>query len=310
MAYEDLRDWMAALERAGELKTIRTPVNAILEIAEITDRVSKTGGPALLFQNIEGHQGSQVLINQFGSARRMNLALEVDSLDQVADRIRHFMDVKSPQGFLDKVKMLPMLAEMGKFFPKTVSTGQCKEVIKRDNFSLLAFPILQCWPKDAGRFITMPCVITRDPKSGKRNVGMYRMQVYDERTTGMHWQRQKIGAEHYREALRTVAASRNPGTGHVGTGDLARPAGNSAEKLYDEPTEADRYQMIRTYFQMLLEEGMPGAEGKMKQFASWFTHGVPGGAALRKAIYEAKSGAEILARVESFFESRVQVPTA
>src|SRR5712664_2532597 len=197
---------MAALERAGEMKTIHTPVNPILEIAEITDCVSKTGGPALLFQNVEGHPGSQVLINQFGSARRMNLALEVDSLDQVADRIRHFMDVKSPQGFLDKVKMLPMLAEMGKFFPKTVSTGACKEVIKRDNLSLLDFPILQCWPKDAGRFITMPCVITRDPKSGKRNVGMYRMQVYDERTAGMHWQRQKIGAEHYREALRQASS--------------------------------------------------------------------------------------------------------
>jgi 4-hydroxy-3-polyprenylbenzoate decarboxylase len=219
LAYEDLRDWMAALERAGELKKIRTPVNPILEIAEIADRVSKTGGPALLFQNIEGHPGSQVLINQFGSARRMNLALEVDSLDQVADRIRHFMDVKSPQGFLDKVKMLPMLAEMGKFFPKTVSIGPCKEVIKRDNFSLLDFPVLQCWPKDAGRFVTMPCVVTRDPKTGKRNVGMYRLQVYDQRTTGMHWQRQKVGAEHYREALRAAAA-----TGHVGTGALARPA--------------------------------------------------------------------------------------
>ncbi len=219
MAYDDLRAWIAALERAGELKTIRTEVDPILEIAEITDRVSKSapgqkgragpstaGGPALLFQNIKGHPGSQVLINQFGSARRMNLALEVDSLDQVADRIRAFMDVKSPQGFLDKVKMLPMLAEMGKFFPKTVSTGPCKEVIKRDNFSLLDFPILQCWPKDAGRFITLPCVITRDAKTGKRNVGMYRMQVYDERTTGMHWQRQKVGAEHYREALRTAAA--------------------------------------------------------------------------------------------------------
>jgi 4-hydroxy-3-polyprenylbenzoate decarboxylase len=148
-----------------------------------------------------------VLINQFGSARRMNLALEVSSLDEVAERIRAFMDVKSPQGFLDKVKMLPMLAEMGKFFPKTVSTGPCKEVVKRDNFSLLDFPILQCWPKDAGRFITLPCVVTRDPKTGKRNVGMYRMQVYDERTTGMHWQRQKIGAEHYREALRRAAQS-------------------------------------------------------------------------------------------------------
>jgi 4-hydroxy-3-polyprenylbenzoate decarboxylase len=218
LAFEDLRDWTAALERAGELKKIRTPVNPILEIAEITDRVSKTGGPALLFQNVEGHPGSQVLINQFGSARRMNLALEVDSFDEVADRIRHFMDVKSPQGFLDKVKMLPMLAEMGKFFPKTVSTGSCKEVIKRDHPSVLDFPVLQCWPKDAGRFITMPCVITRDPKTGKRNVGMYRMQVYDEHTTGMHWQRQKVGAEHYREALRAAAAS------HQGSSSPAKAA--------------------------------------------------------------------------------------
>ncbi len=214
MAYEDLRDWIAALDRAGELKKIRTEVDPILEITEITDRVSKMparitvarssspGGPALLFQNIKGHPGAQVLINQFGSARRMNLALEVDKLDEVADRIRQFIDVKSPQGFLDKVKMLPMFAEMGKFFPKTVSSGPCKEVIRRDNFSLDDFPILQCWPKDAGRFITLPCVVTRDPKTGKRNVGMYRMQVYDQHTTGMHWQRQKVGAEHYRERIR------------------------------------------------------------------------------------------------------------
>src|SRR6266436_6310578 len=213
---------MAALERAGELKTIRTPVNPILEIAEITDRVSKTDGPALLFQNVKGHPGAQVLINQFGSPRRMNMALEVNSLDEVADRIRAFMDVKSPQGFLDKVKMLPQLAEMGKFFPKTVSTGPCKEVIRKDNFSLNQFPILQCWPQDAGRFITLPCVVTRDPKTGKRNVGMYRLQVYDGPTTGAHWQRQKIGAEHYREAIRAAATQPQSGTGHVGTGALAR----------------------------------------------------------------------------------------
>src|ERR1051325_6859433 len=127
LAYDDLRDWIAALERAGELRRIQTEVDPILEIAEITDRVSKApggpfkpgiglsgekGGSALLFQNIKGHPGSQVLINQFGSARRMSLALEVNSLDEVADRIRAFMDVKSPQGFLDKVKMLPMLGEM------------------------------------------------------------------------------------------------------------------------------------------------------------------------------------------------------
>lgn len=210
MAYDDLRQWIAALDRAGELKKIRTEVDPILEITEITDRVSKRGGPALLFQNINGHAGHQVLINQFGSSRRMNLALEVNSLDEVAERIRAFMDVKSPQGFLDKVKMLPILAEMGKFFPKTVSTGPCKEVIRRDNFSLDWFPILQCWPKDAGRFITLPCVITRDPNTGKRNVGCYRMQVYDGRSTGMHWQRQKVGAEHYREMLR-AAGSRDAG---------------------------------------------------------------------------------------------------
>ena len=218
MAFDDLREWIQALDRAGELKRIQAKVDPILEITEITDRVSKgrdgkgnPGGSALLFENIKGHPGSQVLINQFGSARRMNLALAVDSLDQVADRIRQFMDVKSPQGFLDKVKMLPMLAEMGKFFPKTVATGPCKEVILRDGFSLLDFPILQCWPKDAGRFITLPCVITRDPRTGKRNVGMYRLQVFDERTTGMHWQRQKIGAEHYRDRMRAAVTGGSRG---------------------------------------------------------------------------------------------------
>jgi 4-hydroxy-3-polyprenylbenzoate decarboxylase len=237
LAYDDLRDWIAALDRAGELKRIRTEVDPILEIAEITDRVSKMpaknnggrasspGGPALLFQNIKGHPGAQVLINQFGSACRMNLALEVDKLDQVADRIRQFMDVKSPQGFLDKVKMLPMLAEMGKFFPKTVPTGPCKEVIRRDNFALDWFPILQCWPMDAGRFITLPCVVTRDPKTGKRNVGMYRMQVYDQHTTGMHWQRQKVGAEHYRERMRAAVA--DPADAGAAVDIMARSSGGS-----------------------------------------------------------------------------------
>src|SRR5947209_19158342 len=181
---------MAALERAGELKRISAEVDPILEITEITDRVSKSGGkgsaasaggPALLFENVKGHPGAKVLINQFGSERRMEMALEVESLDEIAGRIRQFMDVKSPQGILDKIKLLPMLAYLGKFFPKTVATGTCKDVIKRDNFSLLDFPVLKCWPKDAGRFITLPCVITRDPKTGKRNVGMYRIQIYDER---------------------------------------------------------------------------------------------------------------------------------
>jgi len=214
LPFDDLRQWIAALDRAGELRRITTEADPILEIAEIADRVSKgrdskgnPGGPALLFQNLKGYPGRQLLINQFGSESRMKLALGVNSLDEIADRIRMFMDVKSPQGILDKIKMLPMLAEMGKFFPKTVSTGPCKEVIQRDNFSLLDFPILQCWPQDAGRFITLPCVVTRDPKTGKRNVGMYRIQIYDDRTTGMHWQRQKVAAEHARDRMRAAVAT-------------------------------------------------------------------------------------------------------
>jgi len=234
VAHEDLREWISALERAGELKRIKTEVDPILEITEITDRVSKSamgtarsGGPALLFENVKGYAGIPVLINQFGSERRMRLALDVESLDEIAARIHQFIDVKSPQGLLDKVKMLPMLAEMGKFFPKTVSTGPCKELIKKNGFSLLDFPVLQCWPKDAGRFITLPCVITRDPKTGKRNTGMYRMQVYDSTTAGMHWQRQKIGAEHYREALRAAQAVTADDKRSAAVDIMARTGGGS-----------------------------------------------------------------------------------
>jgi 4-hydroxy-3-polyprenylbenzoate decarboxylase len=218
-AYKDLREWIAAMEDAGELKRITAEVDAILEITEIADRVSKgaagkygrPGGPALLFENVKGANRIPVLINQFGSERRMQMALGVEQLDEIAGRIRHLLNMKSPEGFLEKLKMLPTLAEMGKFFPKTVQSGPCKEVIKAKDFSLLDFPILQCWPQDAGRFITLPCVITRDPKTGKRNMGMYRMQIYDATTAGMHWQRQKVAAEHYRERLRMQAAEDNRG---------------------------------------------------------------------------------------------------
>jgi 4-hydroxy-3-polyprenylbenzoate decarboxylase len=216
-AFDDLRQWITALDKAGELKRIRTEVDPILEITEIADRVSKgaakkygrPGGPALLFENVKGGNGVPVLINQFGSERRMQMALGVDSLDEIAERIRQLLNMKSPEGFLEKLKMLPMLADMGKFFPRTVASAPCKEVIKKENFSLLDFPILQCWPQDGGRFITLPCVITRDPKTGKRNVGMYRIQVYDATTAGMHWQRQKVAAEHYRDMLRGAQSKSN-----------------------------------------------------------------------------------------------------
>ena len=213
LAYDDLRDWIKALEKHGELKRIREEVSPELEITEITDRVSKSGGPALLFENVKGHPGHKVFINQFGSERRMALALGVNKLDDIAERIRGLMNIKAPEGFLDKLKMLPQLGALTSAFPKTVPAkdAPCKEVIRRENLDLNWFPILKCWPHDGGRFITMPCVVTRDPGkgggSGKRNIGMYRMQVYDGQTTGMHWQRQKVAAEHYREALRQAAAA-------------------------------------------------------------------------------------------------------
>jgi 4-hydroxy-3-polyprenylbenzoate decarboxylase len=232
LAYDDLRDWIKTLEKHGELKRLREEVSPELEITEITDRVSKIGssasssaatpsqnyppgGPALLFENISGHPGHKVLINQFGSERRMALALGVDNLDQIADRITGLLNMKPPgEGLLDKLKMLPQLGVITSAFPKTVAAkdAPCKQVIRRDNFDLDFFPILKCWPHDGGRFITLPCVHTRDPRSGKRNIGMYRLQVYDGQTTGMHWQRQKVAAEHYREALRNAASANDDPT--------------------------------------------------------------------------------------------------
>ena len=199
MAYKDLREFVKRLEVAGELKRISAEIDPVLEVTEITHRVTRAGGPALLFERPKGSH-TPLFINMLGSERRINLALETDSLAEVAGRIRGFLDMQAPQGLLDKIKMLPKLAELGSFFPKTVKTGPCKEVVRHGDFSLFEFPILQCWPKDAGRFITWPLVITRNPETGKRNVGVYRMQVFDEKTTGMHWQTQKHGAEHFRRA--------------------------------------------------------------------------------------------------------------
>jgi 4-hydroxy-3-polyprenylbenzoate decarboxylase len=247
LAYDDLRDWIKALEKAGELRRIGEEVSPELEITEITDRVSKIGarggadaksrtgkyapgGPALLFENVKGHPGHSVLINQFGSERRMALALGVERLDEIAERITGLLNLKAPEGFINKLKMLPQLGALTSAFPKTVSAkdAPCKEVILRDGFDLDQFPILKCWPHDGGRFITLPCVVTRDPRSGKRNIGMYRMQVYDGQTTGMHWQRQKVAAEHYREALRNAASlssDMDPSTARVAA--MAESAGGA-----------------------------------------------------------------------------------
>jgi 4-hydroxy-3-polyprenylbenzoate decarboxylase len=200
MAYNDLREFVSALERAGELKRVPFEVDPYLEITEFADRSVKRSGPALLFERPKG-SSVPVLINAFASMRRMEIALQVGSVDEVAARITEFLEMRMPQGIINKLKMLPKLAEVGSFFPRIVNSGACKEVIQHDNFSLRDLPVLHCWPLDGGPFITLPMVFSKNPMTGKRNCGMYRLQVYDDRTTGMHWQTHKQGAEHHRRMI-------------------------------------------------------------------------------------------------------------
>jgi 4-hydroxy-3-polyprenylbenzoate decarboxylase len=174
MAYSDLREFIAALEKNKELRRIPFEVDPELEITEFADRAVKTGGPALLFEKPKGSR-IPVLINSFASARKMEIALEVESVEEVARRISEYLEMRMPEGLLGKLKMLPKLAEVGAFFPKVVSSGPCKDVIRRDNFSLAEYPILKCWPEDAGRFITLPMVFSKNPDTGKRNCGCYRL---------------------------------------------------------------------------------------------------------------------------------------
>ncbi|NDJ09638.1 MAG: menaquinone biosynthesis decarboxylase [Acidobacteriia bacterium] len=199
MAYDDLREFIRALEKNNELKRIPFEVDPNLEITEFADRAVKGGGPALLFENVKGSK-YPVLINSFASMKRMEIALEVGSVDEVAKRISEYLEMRMPEGLLNKLRMLPKLAEMGAFFPKIVSRGACQEVVNREP-KLSEIPVLTCWPEDGGPFITLPMVFTKNPETGKRNCGMYRMQVYDDRTTGMHWQTHKQGAEHQRRRL-------------------------------------------------------------------------------------------------------------
>ena len=199
-AFEDLRDFLALLEKEGELARVKAEVDPVLEITEICDRASKGGGPALLFEKVMGSR-FPVLINALGSERRMGLALGVERLADLESRAGEVLGLldRRPQGILDKLAMLPKLKSLSDVFPEEVRSGPCQEVVE-ETVDLGTLPILQCWPEDAGRFITMPMVFSRDPESGRRNCGMYRLQVYDARTTGMHWHRHHGGAHHYARA--------------------------------------------------------------------------------------------------------------
>jgi 4-hydroxy-3-polyprenylbenzoate decarboxylase len=195
MAYDSLQEFVDALERQGELKRISYPVKAELEITEIADRVMKNSGPALLFENVVGKK-IPVLINAFGSAKRMAMALGVGDLEEIAAEIDRLTRMKPPGSFWEKLRMLPELARLAGIAPALAREGACQEVIEREP-DLNILPVLTCWPGDGGPFITLPTVISRDPATGGRNVGLYRMQVFDARTTAMHWHLHKVGARHF-----------------------------------------------------------------------------------------------------------------
>jgi len=200
--YSDLTEFVADLEKRRLLARIAEPVNPDLEIAAVTDRACKSpgGGPALLFDRPTGAD-MPVAANLYGSMERMCLALGVGTLDDLAREIDALMTPQVPEGIMDALKMLPMVGRLRDLMPKTVKDGPCHEVVQRDG-TLDSLPILKCWPDDGGRYITFPLVFTRDPETGVRNIGTYRMQVYDGRTAGMHFQRHKGGAQHYRVAER------------------------------------------------------------------------------------------------------------
>ncbi len=197
MPYEDLREFMERLESEGELARIKQEVSPVLEMTEIAERAVKSGGKAILFENPKGYN-IPVLMNAFGTEKRMKMALEVDRLEEIGERLVELTRFR-PSSILDGIKNLGAIKDVTAFIPKTVKSKKapCKEVVEEPDLN--KFPILKCWPKDAGRFITLPVVVTKDPDTGELNAGMYRMQVFDSRTTGMHWQIHKHGALHLKK---------------------------------------------------------------------------------------------------------------
>jgi 4-hydroxy-3-polyprenylbenzoate decarboxylase len=192
----DLRDWISLLEREGELARVSAEVDPHLEVTEIVDRVVKSGGPALLFEHPKSEH--PLLINQFGTERRMCLAFGADSLDDVGRRLGDVLEMQPPQGLAEKVRGLKKLKSIADSQPKTVRSGPVQEIVlEGDQVELGRLPVQTCWPGDAGPFITLPAVITKDPRTGSRNVGMYRLQVRDRNTTAMHWQIHKDGRADY-----------------------------------------------------------------------------------------------------------------
>ncbi|MCU0848872.1 MAG: menaquinone biosynthesis decarboxylase [Spirochaetes bacterium] len=200
MPYKNLNEFISRLESGGELKRISAEADPRFEITQIADIVSKNGGPALLFEKVKG-SNYPLLINAFGSYKRMGLALNCGSFDEIGERMASLLKMQPPSGIMDKIRMLFTLREMAALAPKRVKSAPCQEVVVEASGSssgpLDLLPVQTCWPQDGGPFITLPLVITRDPESGAQNIGMYRMQKFDGSSTGMHWQYNKDGARHY-----------------------------------------------------------------------------------------------------------------
>ena len=195
MPASDVRDWIETLRREGELVEVDVEVDPFLELTEIVDRTVKVGGPALLFNRLKGSEHA-LLINQFGTERRMCLGFGVPTLDHVAQKLENVIEMQPPQGLVEKVKGLGKLKQLADSLPKTVRSGACQELVLEPDLDVL--PIQHCWPGDPAPFVTLPAVITRDPRTGSRNVGMYRMQKIDSTSTFMHWQIHKDGAADWR----------------------------------------------------------------------------------------------------------------
>ncbi len=251
-SYKDLQAFVAYLDRRGQLKRVKTPVSADLEITEITDRVSKSRDRnyALLFENVQGFD-MPVLINAMGTEERMSWALGLNNLNELRDRMSGLVKPEVPDSIFDKFRKLGELSEVVRYRPKTVDSGPCQEVVLTgDKVDLGRLPILKCWPEDGGRYITLPMVISRDPIKGIRNVGMYRLQVYDRNTVGMHWQIHKGGTEHQREARRkgaprmdvAVAIGSDPASIYAGSAPL--PPGID-EIMFAGWLRHDRVEMVK-----------------------------------------------------------------
>ena len=231
--YNNLGEFIQALKREGELKTISHPVSAVLEISKLTDAESKSpgGGKALFFEKVKDSP-FPAATNLFGSSRRICLALGVENLEHLGDRIREIIRMSPPKDLRDMLGMLTTAFSVSRFFPRKsrAKVPPCQQVvIKGDDINLFDLPILHCWPQDAGRFITLPLVITQSLSSGKRNVGMYRMQVFDRQTTGMHWHIHKDGSNYFNEYRKAgkrmpvaVAIGADPATIYAATAPMPR----------------------------------------------------------------------------------------